>query len=115
MSQPCINPGCTGMTSDHHPHVKRLDWCFSCNHWQEMLSLPAERRATDVAIVDHVHYVIEPEEGNPRWRGFGGQKFEIEFLDGRRLCTSNLWCQGDIPTHWQDKLPDNARFINGAS
>lgn len=43
--------------------------------------------------------------------GMGGRGFEIEFLDGRKVTTVNLWGQGEIPTEFRDRLPDNVKAI----
>lgn len=84
--------------------------CFSCNFWREMLEKDSKRSPHAWCIIDGTHYVIEPDEPNSAFQGFGGAEFQIEFFDGTRVVTHNLWCQGDIPQYWKEKFPDNARF-----
>lgn len=64
--------------------------------------------------VDGVHYVVGHEElghNEPQFRGFGGRKMVFELFDGTLIESTNIWCQGDIPTVYRDRLPDNARFV----
>ncbi|CAO0836086.1 putative protein OS=Streptomyces microflavus OX=1919 GN=Smic_80960 PE=4 SV=1 [Streptomyces microflavus] len=42
--------------------------------------------------------------------GFGGRRFDIEFFDGRRVTTHDLWSQGTIPPKHRERYQDNARF-----
>jgi hypothetical protein len=49
----------------------------------------------------------EPDD----WKGFGGRKFIILFEDGRKVITTNLWSQGEIPKSFREDLPNNAKFI----
>jgi hypothetical protein len=41
----------------------------------------------------------------------GGARSTIRFRDGRSVVTHNLWCQGEVPAHFREALPDNAEFI----
>ena len=43
--------------------------------------------------------------------GYCGAKHMIKFKDGRVIATKNLWCQGEIPKQWKEKLKDNAEFV----
>lgn len=90
--------------------LKRDSVCFDCNHWRDMCKHSGSPRQ---AIVKGVHYLIcEDEPGTPsRWKGHGGAKFTIKFKDGRTETCCNLWCQGTIPEHFKERLPDNAEFL----
>lgn len=68
---------------------------------------PGER-----VVVDGEHYRIGA--GKTTFRGFGGRRFDIEFLDGRKVTTRDLWHQGVIPPKWRERFPDNARFVTPA-
>jgi hypothetical protein len=65
-------------------------------------------------VIGSEHYLIGdgtdgcPEDG---FLGFGGRRFEIEFFDGRKVTTRDLWHQGVIPPKWRERYPDNARFV----
>jgi hypothetical protein len=77
----------------------------------------AEKRDPDIrdslrtVRVNGTHFRIGPEDKDARgMRGFGGAKFIIMFHDGRRVVSTNLWCQGTIPKPLRGELPDNAEF-----
>ena len=87
--------------------------CFTCNFWREMLEKDAKRDPHTWCMIDGTHYVIEPEDDPETYfRGFGGSRFQIEFNDGTKVVTTNLWCQGEPKGYWREKFPDNARFEN---
>jgi len=65
---------------------------------------PSER-----VVVDSEHYLIGG--GTDGFLGFGGRRFDIEFFDGRKVVTKDLWHQGVIPPKWRERWPDNARFV----
>lgn len=61
-------------------------------------------------IVDHHFYVLGDDKGFGGIRGFAGRRFDIEFFDGRRVTTHDLWSGGIIPPKWRERWPDNAVF-----
>jgi hypothetical protein len=77
--------------------------CSGCAHWLDLIERAADKRI----VVDGAHYLVGPVGG------FGGAKWIIEFLDPTRegFTTHQLWYQGIIPSHFRDRIPDNARFI----
>lgn len=91
------------------------DWvrtgvCFTCMFWLEKCE-PALRDDPNTARINGQHYIIGDERAGPEWRGFSGRRWVIEFNDGRRVETTNLWAQGSIPLAFHERLPNNARFI----
>ena len=98
--------------SDVASAMETHQMCFHCNFWREMLEEDAKRPSHTVCMIDGTHYVIEPDDPGSYFQGFGGSKFQIEFNDGYRVITHNLWCQGEPPKEWIDKFPNNARFEN---
>ena len=86
--------------------------CFNCNFWRDMLEKDSKRPPYTVCMINGTHYVIEPDEPNAAFQGFGGAEFQIEFHDGTRVITHNLWCQGEPKGYWKEKFPNNARFEN---
>lgn len=100
---------------DDHAFVREArarSLCFSCMHWADLAAAADQSRHVRVR---GVHYKIgEERHGGQRVSGYGGDRFVVRFLDGREVATTNLWCQGTIPWHWQDRLPDNATFVGGA-
>lgn len=106
----------------HRDKLQSTVLCFSCDFW---LGYAARVRNPSMVRVNGIHYVIGDEHlakpGDTKWspfmhrkemRGHGGRKFVIHFHDGRIVETTNLWCQGDIPAQFRDRLPDNATFLN---
>ena len=82
--------------------------CFNCNFWQERYKQDKFLPPHMVAIIDGTHYTIG--DSSSKIRGFCGRKFVIEFNDGTKVITTDLWCQGDIPPTFKDKFPNNAKF-----
>lgn len=103
--------------SDHYiPETKTAlenkELCFSCLHWSEQHRLDQDERCEHkYAIINGTHYVLLPHTDG-YFKGYGGKKFHIRFNDGFETTCDNLWCQGDIPEHWRDTMPDNAIFVH---
>ena len=98
--------------SDIAKNMETHQMCFHCNFWRDMLEKDAKRPSHTWCMIDGTHYVIEPDDPGSYFQGFGGAKFQIEFNDGHKVITHNLWCQGEPPKEWIDKFPNNARFEN---
>lgn len=82
--------------------------CFFDHYWMERVN---NQDSKTQVVVDGWVYQIEPEDSCSSFHGFDGAKFVIEFFDGRRVTTTNLWSNGEIPEKFRDKLKDNAKFI----
>lgn len=54
--------------------------------------------------------VYHTEDEDSQWKGFGGRKWIIEFFDGKRITTTNLFCDRGA----KDDEPDNARLLSEA-
>jgi hypothetical protein len=83
--------------------------CFNCAFWLEKIALTDE----NTVVVNGVRYTIGDENSNSPFKGFGGREFNIEFFDGRKVTSHNMWYQGEIPERFRSypELQDNARFI----
>lgn len=81
--------------------------CFICAFWE----LRAE--AGCPTVIEHCVYT-PGRRTSGEFRGCAGRRFDIEYLDGRRITTFDLWVGGVIPERWRKRLPDTARFLNGA-
>lgn len=81
--------------------------CLACYHWEDLIQ---RYSADERIVVEGKHYIAGKENGPTSFRGFGGRHFTIEFFDGRKLETTNLWHQGTIPEHYRGRLPDNAKW-----
>lgn len=87
-----------------------LQLCFDCEFWHKFFRMKDNPRAVRI---NGKHYWIgrEDDAAPADWRGMGGGKVIIEFNDGRKVESTNLWFQGEIPERWLGRLPDNAQFI----
>jgi hypothetical protein len=75
-------------------------------HSYDFWSKIAARTDDRLVIARGTAYSIGSPDDNPR--GFGGSVWLIRFFDGREVRCNSLWCLGDIPADWRDRLPDNA-------
>lgn len=67
------------------------------------------------AIIEGIIYHPGDGRRGDRFNGMGGRRFDIEYLDGTKVTTYDLWMNGCVPYHLQREFPDNAKFINGAA
>lgn len=81
--------------------------CFHDHYWQERVN---NKESKKQVIIGGNVYQIGDEDSTSCFRGFGGSRFEIEFFDGRKVTTTNLWSNGEIPEKFKEQLPDNARW-----
>jgi hypothetical protein len=90
------------LTGDIGERMRREIICHACAFW-----LTHADNGCPLVIKHHV-YVAAPEtEGR---RGMAGRRFEIEYLDGRRVTAANLWSRGLVPERFRALIPDTARF-----
>lgn len=108
----CGEPSRIHFMEPFHSNLVRKSLCHTCNHWLEWVDRAAAGDA-NIARIKGGHYHIAPDlpKGSRAFAGFGGTETRIEFDDGRRVVTHNLWFQGLIPDRFRDRLPDNARFV----
>jgi len=99
--------GTNSLISSDERSMREDGECFECALWRERLSLLGN---PNTAIIDGTMYTIGDEDDPSPFRGFGGDKFVINFKDGRKVTTTNLWCGGHISKHWKSQFPDNADF-----
>ena len=93
--------------SNELTRMQRDNVCFMCAFW----SLKAERGCA--TVIDGCTY-SPGRRTSGEFRGCAGRRFDIEYFTGKRITTYDLWVGGVIPERWRDKLPDTARFLNGA-
>ena len=80
--------------------------CFVKKFWNDI-----EKEKEEHIFINGICYAIvdEPIYG---FVGYGGRKFKIRmFKDGKIVETNNLWCQGDVPDEYRQRLPDTAEFV----
>lgn len=85
--------------------------CFTCSHWCQVMGQAASPHGDPVVVSQSwtVYTVGRENASSHGFRGFGGAKFILEFLDGRTLRSSTLWCAGTLPEHFRARFPQNAR------
>lgn len=82
--------------------------CFHINFWNEIVD---DKDNPNRVRVNGKAYYIGNEKDKSSFRGFGGARFHIKFLDGREVISTNLWHNGEIPEDFRDRLSDNAVFV----
>lgn len=101
-------------TSGTRVYMERLTLCFTCAFWHELAS---DKRNKETVIAGRI-YGVGPEPDLSRCYksglGFGGRRFDIEYSDGRKITTHNLWAGSAVPEKWRSVFPDTARFLGGA-
>jgi hypothetical protein len=108
--KPCVECGgviTLGWLAPIPDRLRERCICHGCDLWTGK----AEEQGPHVVVVRGTRYTISPDIPGNRFAGFGGSRFEIEFLDGRTVVSHNLWFNGEVPAHFRKRIPDNARFI----
>lgn len=82
--------------------------CFHDHYWLERVH---NQDSPTQVVINGCVYQIGEEDSMSSFRGFDGARFEIEFYDGRKVVTTNLWSNGEIPEKFRELIKDNAKFI----
>jgi len=88
--------------------------CHSCHIWSSRIPL---YKGKDVVVVEGMYYTISKNIGNPNrvntmFAGHGGRLFKIKRFGSEEIIEcNNLWCGGDVPEIFKDRLKDNAEFV----
>ena len=90
---------------DKNSRLESNQLCWDCDFWMDRIVSDLPK-----ATIGGKFYYINPNE-HSEFKGFGGRRFKIRFLDGTLTETTNLWLNGEIPERFRDRLPDNAEFI----
>lgn len=84
--------------------------CFTCAYWRVRI-----KEKHDVVIDGHIYSLGDIKKApNSPHAGMAGRRFEVEFFDGRRVVTHDLWSGSTVPEHYRRLIPDTARFVGGA-
>jgi len=104
---------------------ERKGLCHLCAYWLEKEQDDAKRTSAVVVQreyptsegvrVERWHYSYDEDEPmvstqHRQMLGHGGAEWNIEFYDGRKVKTNNLWCQSTIPEWFLDRFPVNAKI-----
>jgi len=105
---------------------ERKGLCHLCAYWLEMERADAKRTSgvvvqreystSEGVKVERWHYSYDEDEPmvstqRRQMLGHGGAHWNIEYYDGRKVETNNLWCQSTIPEWFLDRFPVNAKFV----
>ena len=103
----------------HADWLEKQGLCFECDFWVGEAP-PAPLSGWQGALVDPGRVIVAGECYNlgledasaSAWRGFGGKKFTIRWLDtGKVIESTNLWYRGVIPQRFRADHPDTAEFV----
>jgi hypothetical protein len=117
-------------SSDHEdPTVKHGpdQFCWLCKFWLDRVPLTdrtfvAQSRAGTAHQVTHgamrapskrMYYGIGTATRPSSSNGFSGAWWVVTFNDGRQVETCDLWCGGDVPEQFWDRLPVTAELRGG--
>jgi len=86
--------------------------CFSCIHWFDAVE---QKDDDNCAIIDGNIYWVK-DLSSTRHKvclGFGGRVFHVEWHNGRKKTSNNVWHGGEIPKRFCGLLQNNAKFVSG--
>lgn len=91
---------------------KQNQICFNCNYW-EIIEASAKVDKRRVIIKGTSYYVGDDvRDKGFDFAGFGGRQFRLKRFDSDEVVfTRNLWCQGEIPNVFLERIPNNAEFV----
>lgn len=97
-----------------HRDIKvSVDRWYHNNEWYWEPMIADEKLTQRRVVINGIHYIMGRNGAKPgQFNGFGGRRHDIEFFDGRKVTTYDLWYQGVIPPVFRDQLPDNARWAS---
>lgn len=84
--------------------------CYTCAYWRVRVLCKH-----DTVIAGRIYSIgnIKLPPNSPH-SGMAGRRFDIEYFDGRRVTTHDLWSGSEIPERYRSQIPDTARFLGGA-
>ena len=109
----------TRWSSDLNKELVDKQLCFNCHFWLEKVGWALNDNKTPQGAqalrVKGSHYVSNGmcSGGPSAFRGYGGSLFYFMLHTDLNTVhtTNNMWHQGDVPKHFEGRLPDNASFI----
>ena len=109
---PCASCGEEGYSLAYidGPNLRRMladGVCFSCAFWR----IRCDKGPG--TVINGVDYGPGSRTSG-EMRGMAGRRFDIEYFSGQRITTFDLWSGGQVPERFRERLPDTARFLNGA-
>jgi hypothetical protein len=95
-------------TSETKIEMDASGTCFSCAFWR------VRSKQKHATVIDGRMYTVGNRPKGSEHNGMAGRRFDIEYFDGRRVTTYDLWSGGEIPERHRAAIPDTARFLGGA-
>jgi hypothetical protein len=88
-----------------------LPFCWLCSFWLARVNETAPGKFVSQSFT---YYGIGSHKTPSPHNGFGGSWWVVRFLaDGREVETCDLWCGGEIPERFRDRLPVTADLRSG--
>lgn len=88
--------------------MRETGYCFGCALWE------LRARTGQALVIEGNVYGLGGNTKPGQFNGMGGRWFDIEYFDGKQVRTCDLWSGGQIPERFRDRIPDTARFLDGA-
>lgn len=115
MCTDCKSCGAEYFNTDFHDptgkKLRELNICFTCNFWLDRIGNPK------AIIINRTWYSDAGNKDKSKlgyqersMLGHGGREFTYK-KDGKTTTTNNLWCGGEIPELFWDRLSDNAEWV----
>lgn len=84
--------------------------CFGCAFWRVQIT-----KKHPLVIAGRIYSEGDTRKPpNSPHSGMAGRRFDIEYFDGRRVTTHDLWAGSEVPERYCHLIPDTARFAGGA-
>lgn len=118
-------PDASDTSGSWKPIRLELGLCNICAIREERAREYVSGKAKDTLIIDGYTYGADRRNCVPlgnkdphpgaQFRGMAGRRFDIERFDGSPpFSCYSLWAGGAVDEWSRDRMPDNARFLNGA-
>lgn len=99
----------TNYSGEMKPVIDADGVCFNCAFWRV-----AVQKKHETVIAGRIYGIGDINRKPGPHNGMAGRRFEIEYFDGRRVVTHDLWSGSEIPEKHRAAIPDTARFLGGA-
>lgn len=114
----CGKPVKLDYMEDVNETLKRLEICFDCNFWLEIVS-EFQTKETIEGLINiwikpdySVYYALETDLNQiSGFRGYGGRTFIATLLDGSTQESSNVWNRGIVPEGLRTLMEPNVEKV----
>lgn len=113
-SEPCKE--CGGLIEKNYYGADKFvkkQLCLICDLWTDRVERLKNEKTIVIANHTFFSYGKDRPKSENTFAGHGGREFTIKWLKtGEVFKTCNLWCGGDIPPFFYERLPDNAEILS---